>query len=464
MRKTLVVLVAAMMVGMTIPAFAELQNVQVGGSLRIRGNWYSENDLDFNNDINEVDALYVEQRTKINVSADFTDDVHAFIELDSYDVFGDEFRGLDDAFSLYNQGNRGGFSGFGASALSGVDSSGSSGTSVSFYQGYVEMREAWGYPITIKIGRSEMQHGDEFLVGNNDTNSNFRGLSFDGAWLTYNHEKFNITGFWTRLITNNDPFRWESSGDVNFSGIYGSYTGIENMTIDGYYYYYHQALVDGTSSLGFTEASAFSTIGARFAGNRSQFDWSANAAYQFGDSGVEGIDVNAFAMQGALGYTFDVNMQPRVFLNGAYYTGADDSVIAGSGSGDLAFNRLFSDHEYSQFLDSTDLSNVWFVGGGVSAQVTESIGLTGVVNWLNTVENYEDIGGPSDNNLGVEVGLYAKYDYSEDLYFKAGYAHLFAGDAMEGGVVVSASGLGFVGGFGESDDIDYVFVETGIKF
>src|SRR5688572_10320818 len=117
MRKTLVVLVAAMMVGMTIPAFAELQNVQVGGSLRMR----------------------------VNVSADFTDDVHAFIELDSYDVFGDGFRGLDSGVSTYSAPEARGFGGSGG-FLTGFDGS-ESGTPVNFYHGYVEMREAWGYPV-----------------------------------------------------------------------------------------------------------------------------------------------------------------------------------------------------------------------------------------------------------------------------------------------------------------------------
>jgi hypothetical protein len=379
--------------------------------------------------------------------------------LDSYDVFGDGFRGVQEAEEIYEEPliSRG-ISFSDAAAVWGVDD-GSSGVPVNFYQGYIEMREAWGYPINVKIGRSEMIHGDEFLIGNNDTSSLYRGLSFDGVWLGYDNESFNITGFWTRLVTNNNPARLESSDDINFSGIYGSYTGLENMTIDAYYYFYHAAVVDGTQLLGFEESTQFHTIGARFAGNVSGFDWAANGAYQIGDSGVEDIDISAFAVQGVLGYTFDVNMQPRIFLNGAYYQGADEDVFEDA-EGDLGFNRLFSDHEYSEFLDNTDMSNFWMIGGGVAAQVTEAIGLTGVVNWFNTVEDYDT----DENDLGFEVAIYAKYDYSEDLYFQAGWAHLFAGDAMEDGAVITHSGLFSVGGADESDDIDYVFLETGISF
>jgi len=459
-----VVLVAMMMVGMTIPAFAELKNVKVGGSLRIRGNWYGPATGTFDKDAAN-DTLYFEQRTRVNVGADFTDDVHAFIELDHYGNWGDDFRGLDSEGLLTGaDGTSNTFSEYNLDR--GIPST-DGDNSVNLYQSYIQMKDAWGAPIDIKIGRSEMIHGDEFLVGNNDTSSTFRGLSFDGVWMAYNNDQFNVQGFWTRVVQD---VTGESSGDADFMGIYGSYVGLENMSIDGYYYYFHAQNGDFTSSFQ-NDNTHIHTLGVRFAGNAAQFDWALNGAYQFGDSGLEDgtftgddADVNAFGVQGTAGYTFDVNMQPRIFVNGAYYSGADtndDATID-----EVGFNRLFSDHEYSEFIDNTDLTNVWFIGAGASAQVTEEIGLTGVVNWFNAVESLDDLNVSSndDTDLGFEVAIYAKYDYSEDLYFQAGYAHFFAGDAVEDGAAVNGLGLGIIGGFGEADDTDYVFLETGISF
>jgi len=469
MRKTLVVLVAMMMVGMTIPAFAELQNVKVGGSLRIRANWYFEG-TSFNKDL-QNDTLYVEQRTKVNVSADFTDDVHAFIELDHYGNWGDYFRGLDSEGLLTGaDGTSNTFSSYNLDR--GIPSVSSTDNYVNLYQAYVEMKDAWGAPIDIKIGRSEMQHGDEFLVGNNDTSSNFRGLSFDGIWLKYNNDKFNVQGFVTRVMQDESG---QSSGDADFMGVYGSYTGIENMSIDGYYYYYHAQNGPTTSSFQ-TDNTHIHTLGLRFAGNAAKFDWALNGAYQFGDSGIEdgsftGSDanINAYAAQGTAGYTFDVKMQPRIFVNGGVYSGADTN---SDGTIDkVGFNRLFSDHEYSEFIDNTDLTNVWFIGGGVSAQVTEQISLTGVVNWFNALQSLDDLtpnaGLTNDKDIGLEVAVYAKYNYSEDLYFQGGYAHFFAGKAVDGngsGAAVTGLGLGVIGQNGQGDDLDYVFLETGISF
>ncbi len=451
MRKSLFILVAAMTVMTAVPALAELQNVEVGGSLRIRGNWYSDAFNTFEKDFT-VDTLFFEQRTRVNVKADFTDDVTAFIELDSYNQFGDDFRGLERTDATYSIA-RGSIGSIGSISIpTGLDNS--DGTPVSMYQGYIEMNEAWGYPLTFRIGRSEMVHGNEFLVGNNDTSSVYRGLSFDGVWGTYANDSVSVTGFWTRLVTNNNPFRLEDSGDINFSGIYASYTGFEDMTLDGYYYYYHQAVTDPTAGIfGTVEATQFHTIGLRFAGTKAQFDWDLNGAYQIGDTGFAAPfdDVNAFGISGVAGYTFDISYQPRVFIQGAYYSGDNQ---------DAAFNRLFSDHEYSEFIDSTNLSNVWYVGGGASAQVTEAINVSAVANYYTAVEDF----GAGNEELGVEVALYATYNYSEDLYFSAGYAHFFAMDGVEVGQFVSGNGNFLLGGFGGSDDLNYGFVETGISF
>jgi hypothetical protein len=109
-RTLLAVALIASLGGM---AFAELQNVEIGGSLRIRGNYFGLDSLG--------DVSFIEQRTRLNVKADFTQDVSAFIELDSYDVWGEDFR------SVY---------------LTGSDFRG--GDNVDLYQAYIEARNLWG--------------------------------------------------------------------------------------------------------------------------------------------------------------------------------------------------------------------------------------------------------------------------------------------------------------------------------
>ncbi|HDP34856.1 MAG TPA: hypothetical protein ENN29_07075, partial [Candidatus Hydrogenedentes bacterium] len=108
-------IMAALVVSISSFAFAELQNVEVGGNIRIRGNWY-----DFDR---ASDTSFIEQRTRLSVKADFTQDVSAFIELDYYNFWGEDFR------SLY---------------LTGADFRGSGGNDVDLYQGYIEAKDMWG--------------------------------------------------------------------------------------------------------------------------------------------------------------------------------------------------------------------------------------------------------------------------------------------------------------------------------
>jgi hypothetical protein len=79
-------IIAALVLSISSVVFAELQNVEVGGNIRIRGNYYN---LD-----QAVDTSFVEQRTRLSVKADFTQDVSAFIELDYYNHWGEDFRSL----------------------------------------------------------------------------------------------------------------------------------------------------------------------------------------------------------------------------------------------------------------------------------------------------------------------------------------------------------------------------------
>ncbi len=134
----LIVLVAAL----SGIAFAELQNVEIGGTIRIRGDYFSRDSLG--------DMSFIEQRTRLNVKADFTQEVSAFIELDSYDVWGEDFR------SMY---------------LTGSDLRGSD--NVDLYQAYIEARNLWDTPLTVRVGRQELALGNQWLVGLNDPSSMF---------------------------------------------------------------------------------------------------------------------------------------------------------------------------------------------------------------------------------------------------------------------------------------------------
>jgi len=420
------VAVAAIM-GICGSAVAELQNVEVGGGIRIRGNWY-----DFDNSAAEV--AFVEQRTRLNVKADFTDNVSTYIEFDNYGNWGTDFR---------------------SDFLTGVDGAGAG--DISLYQAYIEANEMWGTPLRLRVGRQELAFGSQWLVGVNDASSFFQGLSFDGIRLDYTTDQFTVAAFATKLAEGLDDLY--SDSDTDFYGIYGSYTGIEDVTIDAYWLY----LRDDNSRFANADVDIH-TIGLRGAGTISAFDFEAEIAYQFGSLDRDGrggeLDYGQFAGNLEVGYTFDATIQPRIFLGGAYFGGDTDD--------DLSFNRLFSNWEYTEFFANTDESNIWLIRAGVSIMPTEAIKLSLAATYFqvdDTIDNtffFGLFGDETDDTLGWELGLYGSYQYSEDLAFRAGYAHFFGDDGLEGNAVIF-NGLGIFNG-DEDDDYDYLFVETEIKF
>jgi len=399
MRISLAILIIAVTVAVAVPAFADLQNVVVGGSVRIRADWFN-----YGNDAN--DNAFVEQRTRLNVRADFTDAVSAFIEMDDYEVWGDgDFR---------------------SNYLTGVDSRAYTGDDVEVYQAYIEANEMWGTKLKARIGRQEIKLGSGWLVGTNDKNAYFRGLSFDGIRLTYATDQFSVEALWAKLCEQSPLY---SDGDIDLYGVYGSYLGIENVTLDAYWLFVR----DATVARGSRDTH---TVGLRGAGKLGAFDFEAEGAYQWIDLD-DSSNSDAWAGNLEVGYTFDMDYTPRVFLAGAYFEGSDD---------DAPFDRLFSNWEYSMFgSEQTDanMTNFWTARGGFSINPTESLKATLAGGYYQLVEDCR-----GDDDLGWEIDASLSYAYTKDLSFEVGYAHFFTGDAL-----------------GEdTDDFNYFYGETKLSF
>lgn len=476
MRSFKMILTAALVLGMGVAAYADLQMVTTDGSLRIRGNMMELDSLG--------DSSWVEQRTRLGVQADFTDGVSAYIELDSYDVWGEDFR---------------------SNWVTGVDGRAASVNDVEMYQAYIQASEMWGTPLQLRIGRQELSFGSQWMLGVNDKNWAYTGLSYDGIRATYAVDTFSIDAFWAKLAETFGDF---GDDDVDLYGLYFSYLGLDDHVIDLYWLYVREdndtfglrAGTGGPATAIFPMGRDFSlfgtgrendahihTIGLRGAGTVGGFDYEGEIAFQFGDVELTGglfrdpeLDYSEWGLNLEVGYTFDMNWTPRVFLGMAYLGGGDVGDTGGlfrRPGNDLAFNRQFSNWEYSEFITGANMSNLIVYRGGISAAPTESLELALLVSYFE-VEDELETGflwwRNSEDQLGLELGLYADYQYSSDLVFRAGYAHFFGDDALGNipgflgfnahpGSPVLLNGLGLTGA-DEDDDYDYLFIETEVKF
>jgi len=483
-------------------AHAELQQVEVGGEVRIRGRFWNDNysngiggpatpryvgssfftrplgarglNSRFDFDDAGQDLAYVEHRTRLNVKADFTDDVTAFVELESFDLWGTDFR---------------------SDFITGLDTAG--GDTVALYQSYIETRNTFGLPLRARIGRQEMKLGKGWLV--DDITTAIIGRSYDGIRLTYDVSEFEVDAWWSKLVET-----VAGDEDLDFYGIYGTYKGLEQVKLSAYWMLVRDGdePVDTTLSplgewyedlLGYDDydPSYLHTVGTRIWGNIGAFDFDWELAYQFGNVDNVGgtftpilygdTDANAdnFATDLELGYSLDMNWSPRIYVGGAFFEGEDDRdfefgdlLFAGESRSSVSFNRMFPGAPYSLTLGiNQDLSNFWQLRAGVSAKPTDKITLAFKVAYFEIDEPFETPvlffypawTEENSEELGWTTFLMGKYQYSQDLSLALVWEHLFVGDGLEEGNFFARNGLEFVGGT-DDDDADYVHFDLQLKF
>lgn len=530
MRHVTYLLLAILAVSLCTAAHADLQNVTVGGEVRIRAN-YATNTLSgpatsqarwpaaflqarpigiffppavgaplnglgifspFDWSSRGGDFDNVEMRTRLGFRADFTNEVAAFIELDSYDIWGTDFR---------------------SDYITGTDFAANSVDDVEIYQAYIEASNMWGYPVTARVGRQELVLGSQWLVGPTDFGPFFRGLSFDAIRLTYGGESFSVDAFAAKL---NERTPLEQDEDTDFYGVYASCTAVENIAFDLYWLWLRDATsVNDTNFFWFAEwlEDVFSvddydvtnihTFGFRTAGNFDALDFQAEVAYQMADAprigsffkpftyGDDDFDFDVWGGWGELGYTLDMPWAPRPFIGGVYLGGEDNRDISfgewlspfDEPEGSYAFNRLFSNHFYTGFLDGNrDLSNAYILKAGVVAHPTETLDVLALVQYFATVDPFEapvyiTVGEfrvpvapalsfwteKNDDYIGTEATIAFTYHYTEDLSFYLQWSHMFTGDGLTDGNFSAGNGYIFNGGI-DDEDADYVTFETRLKF
>ncbi|MCC6144126.1 MAG: alginate export family protein, partial [Candidatus Hydrogenedentes bacterium] len=220
-------------------AAAELQQVDVGGEVRIRGRYYRNafnpvmpgvgnralrwptptvfkralgpfgltSIFDF--DDWRADFRYVEQRSLFNVKADFTRDVSAFFEFSSYDIWGEDFR---------------------SNYITAQDSRSASGDDVEVFQAYIDADRLGGQPLRLRIGRQELTFGKGWIYGSRSTP--LLAISYDGIRATYSPENLVVDAWWAKLAETS-PL--EEDGDVDYYGVYATYSGLEALNVSAHY-------------------------------------------------------------------------------------------------------------------------------------------------------------------------------------------------------------------------------------
>lgn len=300
------------------------------------------------------------------------------------------------------------------------------------HQGYMDILDLFAQPLDLRVGRQELQYGDQRLISPLDW-SNI-GRAWDGARLRWRGSNYTVDLFETVIKEVNAAKR-----NGNFWGLYATCKAVPKHEFDAYILGRDQRDESFTNEQGTKGNLSDRTVGARFKGTPNRFDYTGEADWQFGRRA--GQQVRAWAMAATGGYTLDVAYKPRLGVEydfasgdsnpndgkvqtfdplypfGHSYQGYQD-VFAWKNGHDFKASASFdpkadwrvqADYHHFRLHHSFD---AWYDAAG-----------TAIVARSTT-------GGPG-KDIGNEIDLHVKGKFREVITLWFGYSRFFAGSYVK---------------------------------
>ncbi|MDP2905199.1 MAG: alginate export family protein [Candidatus Omnitrophota bacterium] len=468
-KRLIFVLVLAIALGVTCSAFASVQNVKVSGDITATGVVRDNFDLTKtprdlttsstyqNYDDKERDWFTI---TRVRVDADLTDNVGATVR-------------------LLNERNWNGESTTGYAPNRNISPTGIPVTGdnakelqVDLDLAYVTLKEFLYSPLTIVVGRQELHFGNDWLIGDPDTNiwSGKTSLaegdlsarkSFDAIRATLDYNPLVIDAMYAKTAENNVTV----NDDTTLYGVNAAYAMDKNTNIEGFFY----AKVIGAKTTPVThvnggtvdfwnhevkqEADKVFTIGGRVT-NKTVKNLSVDlqSAFQFGTYSprydvnakgpgdnntvwAEGANRRAWGIEALLDYDLkDVAMiskyAPSVSATYVYLSGAKAARVGTDNY--TGWDPMFENQTFGHIANAIiGFTNQSLVGLSAKAKPVQDVGVkvdcyaywlakrardndTAVLSLVNNARSFVLNKTPF---LGQEYDLTVTYDYTEDVQF-----------------------------------------------
>jgi len=462
------ILTAVLLVGMTVPAFAAVQNVKVGGDITIRGIYRS--DFDFTKNAtavfpaNKDTCGWLMTTTRIYVTSELTDGVAAVVRLINERDWANTTRVAEND------------------------------TRIDLDLAYIKLTDIAVPGLTATIGRQEILLGEGFIIGHANPNRVNAGAStvapipvatgnilatdyearkaFDALRLDYEVATIplTLTGFVAKIdeeyATNVGGFGTDVGVDDDLYGINANYQ-LATAEIEGYFIDFKNSHVTKNTANKFD----YQTWGARLAHNVAAvpgFSYRGEIAFQRGtrDSlGATAIDLKNEAMAGYIGgaYAFqNISWEPKIGLTYNYFSGDNKTAaLAPQDDKNQAWTSLFPDGMadrigaigYGRFgvpgkgafvagaptlLNNEGGLQVLKLNGSV--QPTEKLNIS--LAWFNSSLVKKVALTPQDKkDIGNEFDLGLTYAYSEDVSMGLLLGYFIRGDVVKNNIE-AATGAG----------------------
>lgn len=312
------------------------------------------------------------------------------------------------------------------------------------HQGYLELRRPGELPLLARVGRTELNYGDQRLVGALGWDN--VGRSFDAVLLRGTPGPLTVDGFWARLHQDPRGSFNRALGD-DFFGLYGSYKHAL-VTVDAYtFMLYDRGGAQDTNGDGVKDSFRLPGGGELYLwtpGLRvDSKPWRAlhlngELALQFGTRGKQ--TVSAYALHAQADYTFAIPLSPKFALGYDRASGDADANDNRWGT----FENLFpTNHDKYGLIDLAAWKNLSDPWATVAVKPHSNLTLAATGHLLSRVSTedtfYRASGAPLRDravvlsrdvnalDVGTELDLTAAWEPVKGLSTLLGYSRLWAG-------------------------------------
>lgn len=449
----------------SVSAYAETQSVKVSGDLTIRG--VHRREFDLNENARPVSDNFIMTTTELQVDANLTDNVSTVIRIVNQRNWGDsDYKTLRGQF--HNVAST-------ASVTTNQLTVGHGLLDLGIDLAYIQIKELYFEPLTLRIGRQDLWFGRGLIIGANQTDPGFvsgvltdsnlvtilndgvHGIgspeltafnSFDAIRATIDFEKY--APFVVDLIYfKNDEGKIGPEDDLDVYGVNAGYTwNVYNAEAEVYYWLRHNKDTNNPFEAG---ADKVNTVGIRGSFMPiEEFVFGAEAAYQFGqyiaspgqqaERGRSAALLNLFVEY--LGWTKYL-YSPKVGAEWIYETGDRNTGKEGGTYGRWhpmyrgyypLLIRPFQGYYYftSRFTGGQDLGltnqHEFILSGSMKPLDDITIEAKAAKYYFDNEPLENAIGG---RDVGTEMDFLTTYDYTEDVTFSFLSAFFFPGGVYD---------------------------------
>ncbi|HZP58683.1 MAG TPA: alginate export family protein [Opitutaceae bacterium] len=345
---------------------------------------------------------------------------------------------------------------------------------VDVHQAFVFVGNHKEFPLSLKIGRQELNYGDQRLVGPFRWNNNAR--TFDAAKLRWQNALFGVDLFTAGVVYNRNDHLNRSNPHDRFSGAYFNFPTLSPKNIIEAYFLARnvsrRAVTDNWSDIAaparFPAPQDVYTLGTRFKSKPNAYDpwdYGVELMYQFGNRtavfpattvaaalAAKRLRQQAYAWVLQGGYTWTENtFQPRLALIYSYGSG-DHNANDGKST---TFQNLFpTNHLFYGYMDLSSLQNLHDIRLACTLKPTGTsmLAVEGHLQYLATTSDYwYNVAGVPRNvttaaagsggsfrinpsygsHLGEEIDTVAAWTFLPCAQIEAAACHYFRGDYIK---------------------------------